>query len=151
MYGCKSRLRAKGDMQTGCRADKGHLLRVTYRPGIPSKSRYHADCTGDIHNNVTVQSNTDGMCIDTDCQVASLDIASAGNCPNGQVQISYWEQPGCSGKWYGYGYTNRGTCRSLWSEGWKFKSLWVRCAEQGKDCVNQKTCVADAEPTSNIC
>lgn len=116
-----------------------------------AKCHYHADCTGDIHSNITIQSNTDGMCIDTNCQVASLEVASAGHCSNGQVQISYWQQPGCSGKWYGYGYTSRDTCRSLWSAGWKFKSFWLRCAEQGKDCVNQRTCVPDAEPTSNVC
>ena len=114
-------------------------------------SHYHGDCTGDVNNEVMIRSNSDGMCIDTNCQVASLDIASLGDCPDGQVQISYWQQPGCSGKWYGYGYTSRSTCRSLWSDGWSFKSLWLRCAKESQDCVRQGTCNPDAETTTGIC
>ncbi|KAK4064922.1 hypothetical protein Purlil1_14084 [Purpureocillium lilacinum] len=58
------------------------------------KTRYHADCTGDVHNDVSVSGA--GICINTDCKVASLEVATEGYCPDGQVQISYWEQPGCT-------------------------------------------------------
>ncbi len=80
------------------------------------KTRYHSDCSGDVHDEVVV-GRDQGLCVDTGCSVASLDIASAGNCPSGQVQISYWEQAGCTGKWFGYSYASRDTCRSLWTQG----------------------------------
>ncbi|KAM3516826.1 hypothetical protein NHJ13051_009543 [Beauveria bassiana] len=87
------------------------------------KTRYSGSCTGAVHNEVTVP-HGNGQCIDTGCAVGSLDIDSVGNCPDGELRISYWDQPGCGGKWYGYGYASRNTCRSLWSGGWNFKSLW---------------------------
>ncbi|KAK8147378.1 hypothetical protein G3M48_001738 [Beauveria asiatica] len=114
-------------------------------------SHAKADCTGDVANEVLVRSDSEGTCIDTDCQVASLDIASLGSCPDGQVQISYWQQPGCSGAWYGYGYSSRHACRQLWSGGWSFKSLHLRCAKQSDDCVSKKTCTPDPEPAHGIC
>ncbi|OAA70754.1 LysM domain-containing protein [Akanthomyces lecanii RCEF 1005] len=115
------------------------------------KSHYLTDCTGDQHNDFTIKQNTDGMCMNLDCQVGSLDIDSAGNCPNGQVQISYWQNSDCSGQWYGYGYGNRGTCRGLWKDGYKTKSVWLRCAEQSQDCVSKSSCKSDPEPSSNLC
>lgn len=115
------------------------------------KSHYHTDSTGDQHNDVAIKQNTDGMCMNLDCQVGSLDIDSAGNCPKGQVQISYWQNSDCSGQWYGYGYGNRGTCRGLWKDGYKTKSVWLRCAEQSQDCVSKGSCKADPEPSSNLC
>lgn len=115
------------------------------------KSRYHADCTGDQHNDVTIQSNTDGACVDLDCQVGSLVIAAEGNCPNGQVQISYWEKTGCHGAWYGYGYADRGTCRRLWRDGYVSKSLYMKCADPKDNCVNKGTCKEDPEPSGNAC
>lgn len=113
-------------------------------------TKYHNDCSGDVHNDVVV-GHDQGTCIDTGCSVASLDVASAGDCRGGRVQISYWEQPGCSGKWFGYGYTSRDTCRALWTDGWKFGSLHLRCADEWYDCVNQGTCTADPEPATGIC
>ncbi|KAM3518625.1 hypothetical protein NHJ13051_008044 [Beauveria bassiana] len=114
-------------------------------------SHAKADCTGDVANEVLVRSDSEGTCIDTNCQVASLDIASLGSCPDGEVQISYWQQPGCSGAWYGYGYSSRQTCRQLWSGGWSFKSLYLRCAKQSDNCVSKKTCTPDPEPAHGIC
>ncbi|EGX90960.1 class V chitinase Chi100 [Cordyceps militaris CM01] len=114
------------------------------------KTRYSTSCDGDVHNDVTLTGN-EGKCIDTGCSVGSLDIASGGDCPNGQVQVSYWELPGCSGKWFGFGYASRDTCRSLWTSGWKFGSLHLRCADPLSDCVSQGTCVADEEPARGIC
>lgn len=117
--------------------------------GFHIRSRYHNDGTGDMHNDNVVPADG-GVCTNTDCQVASLDIASEGACPDGEVQISYWENQNCQGKWFGYGYTNRGTCRGLWTEGWKFKSLHLRCAKKD-DCVSQNTCKEDPEPSNNVC
>ncbi|TQV90074.1 glycosyl hydrolases family 18 [Cordyceps javanica] len=114
------------------------------------KTRYHSDCSGDVHDEVAV-GRGQGLCVDTGCSVASLDIANAGNCPNGQVQISYWEHAGCTGKWFGYGYASRDTCRSLWSQGWKFGALHLRCADPVSDCVSQRSCTADPEPVRGIC
>ncbi|KAM3557711.1 hypothetical protein MY1884_004369 [Beauveria asiatica] len=114
------------------------------------KTRYYGDCTGAVHNEVTVP-HGNGQCIDTDCAVGSLDIDSVGNCPDGELRISYWDQPGCSGKWFGYGYGSRNTCRSLWSGGWGFKSLWVSCAKESDDCVSRGTCAIDDLSGSNVC
>lgn len=112
------------------------------------KTRYHADCTGNVNNDVSV---SDSVCVNTGCSVASLEIAADGYCPNGQVQISYWEQPGCVGKWFGYGYADKGQCRRVWTEGWKFKSLHLRCARAEDDCVSNRTCTIDPEPAGNLC
>ncbi|KAM3518027.1 hypothetical protein MY4038_010198 [Beauveria bassiana] len=114
------------------------------------KTRYSGSCTGAVHNEVTVP-HGNGQCIDTGCAVGSLDIDSVGNCPDGELRISYWDQPGCGGKWYGYGYASRNTCRSLWSGGWNFKSLWVSCAKQSDDCVSRGTCTIDDPSGSNVC
>ncbi len=103
-----------------------------------------------MHKEVALSGN-EGRCIDTGCAVASLDIASGGDCPSGQVQISYWEQPGCAGRWFGYGYTSRNTCSALWTNGWKFGSLHLRCADPWVDCLSLGTCVADEEPAQGIC
>lgn len=119
--------------------------------GFRIQSRYNRECGGDTHNDATVSMNEDGPCINTGCQVGSLDIASMGDCPDCQVQISYWEQPNCQGKWFGYGYADRGQCRSLWSYGYKFQSLHLRCARKEDDCVSKKTCKEDMEPTNSIC
>ncbi|PQK14416.1 hypothetical protein BB8028_0004g13460 [Beauveria bassiana] len=114
------------------------------------KTRYSGSCTGAVYNEVTVP-HGNGQCIDTGCAVGSLDIDSVGNCPDGELRISYWDQPGCGGKWYGYGYASRNTCRSLWSGGWNFKSLWVSCAKQSDDCVSRGTCTIDDPSGSNVC
>lgn len=115
------------------------------------KSHYHNDCTGDVKNDVSVSSGSNGVCLDTGCAVASLDLGGAGDCPDGEVQVSYWGGANCAGDWYGYGYASRDTCRPLWSEGWKFKSLYVKCAKESENCVKKGTCVADAEPSKNLC
>ncbi|OAR01228.1 hypothetical protein LLEC1_00180 [Akanthomyces lecanii] len=120
------------------------------RTAFHLKTRYHVDCTGDVHNDVTVPQGS-GQCIDTNCAVGSLDIDKLGSCPDGQLRISYWEQSGCSGKWFGYGYSSRNTCRSLWSGGWSFKSLYVSCAKQSDDCVSQRTCSIDQVPSRSVC
>ncbi|KAM3501336.1 hypothetical protein MY10362_005625 [Beauveria mimosiformis] len=114
------------------------------------KTRYSGSCTGAVHNDVTVP-HGNGQCIDTGCAVGSLDIDSVGNCPDGEVRISYWDQPGCRGKWFGYGYASRNTCRTLWSGGWNFKSLWVSCAKKSDDCVSRGTCTIDNVSGSNVC
>lgn len=119
-------------------------------PDIVLSTTYHGDCTGSIHNQERFE-HGEGHCVNTDCQVAALDIKSAGRCPDGQVRISYWDQPGCAGKWFGYGYASRGQCRTLWSGGWKFRSLWISCATQESDCITQKTCSMDALPDKNLC
>ncbi|KAM3519297.1 hypothetical protein MY4038_009819 [Beauveria bassiana] len=114
------------------------------------KTRYNTGCTGDVHNEVTVP-HGNGQCIDTNCAVGSLDIDNVGNCPDRELRISYWEQPGCSGKWFGYGYGSRNTCRTLWSGGSRFKSLWVSCAKQSDDCVSLGTCSIDEVPSRPVC
>ncbi|KAJ3498512.1 hypothetical protein NLG97_g1065 [Lecanicillium saksenae] len=139
---------ALGDDCAGLKTD--YFYCVAQESAFSLKSKYHNDCTGDVHNDVVV-GHDEGLCIDTGCAVASLDIASTGGCPNGQVQISYWEKPGCTGKWFGYGYGSRDTCRSLWTDGWKFGALHLRCAEPLSDCENQYSCKADPEPARGIC
>ncbi|KAM3521142.1 hypothetical protein MY4038_009166 [Beauveria bassiana] len=114
------------------------------------ETRYSTGCTGDVHNEVTVP-HGNGQCIDTNCAVGSLDIDNVGNCPDGELRISYWEQSGCSGKWFGYGYGSRNTCRTLWSGGSSFKSLWVSCAKQSDDCLSQGTCFIDEVPSRPVC
>lgn len=120
----------------------------THTPSFHVKAYYHRDCTGDVHNDRDIDGDT---CINTDCKVASLDIAAAGLCPDGQVQISYWEKPNCVGQWYGYGYASRGQCRGLWTDGWKFKSVHLRCAAKANDCVSKGSCNYDPEPAHNLC
>ncbi|KAM4057439.1 lysM domain-containing protein [Hirsutella rhossiliensis] len=85
----------------------GYYYCVSVPKAFQLETRYHAGCTGDVHNRVTVENGSDGLCIDTQCAAASTNMAVAGSCPDGQVQLSYWEKPGCSGKWFGYGYTSR--------------------------------------------
>ena len=115
------------------------------------KTRYHTDCTGDVYNDVIIASGTDGICVNTDCQAGSLEISPEGLCPGGEVQISYWEQPGCQGKWFGYGYNSRGTCHHLWTDGYKIKALHFRCAKREDDCVSKGSCTYDPEPQNNVC
>ncbi|KAJ3492168.1 hypothetical protein NLG97_g5463 [Lecanicillium saksenae] len=119
-------------------------------PDIILATTYNGDCTGAVHN-VEQFEHGEGHCVNTDCQVGALQIASAGRCPDGQVRISYWDQPGCAGKWFGYGYGSRGQCRTLWSGGYKFKSLWISCATKESDCVSQNTCSIDTLPDYNLC
>ncbi|OAA42199.1 LysM domain-containing protein [Metarhizium rileyi] len=130
---------------------QGYYYCVGITPAFELKAHYSAGCKGKLHGQRTVASGTDGGCFDTNCQVASFDISTVGDCPGGQVQISYWEQPGCTGKWFGYGYTSRDTCRTLWTDGWKFKSVWLRCAREVDDCVNKGTCTYDPEPSHGVC
>lgn len=124
---------------------------ATPLPAFKLKSKYRINCDGAVHNDVTMPVNTDGFCIDTDCQVGALDIAAEGLCPDGQVQISYWQNPGCQGEWYGYGYASKGICRKLWTDGWKFKAVYLRCAAESNDCVSKGTCKFDPEPKNNVC
>ncbi|ATY64808.1 uncharacterized protein A9K55_005176 [Cordyceps militaris] len=60
-------------------------------------TRYHGDCTGNVHN-IESFAHSNGHCVNTDCQVASLGMAPDGSCPDGHVRVSYWEQPNCQGK-----------------------------------------------------
>ncbi|KAK9434602.1 LysM domain protein [Metarhizium brunneum] len=62
-------------------------------PAFRLRTRYHNDCTGAVYNDLSVN---DGTCIRTGCSVASLDISPEGYCPDGQIQISYWEKPDCT-------------------------------------------------------
>ncbi|KAM3462442.1 hypothetical protein MY5147_009822, partial [Beauveria neobassiana] len=87
------------------------------------KTHYKTNCAGSVDNNVDIRLGN-GVCINTDCAVGSLEIPSVGSCPDGEIRISYWQNADCKGDWYGYGYGSRGTCRGLWSNGWGFKSLW---------------------------
>ncbi|OAA52132.1 Concanavalin A-like lectin/glucanase [Cordyceps fumosorosea ARSEF 2679] len=119
------------------------------RASFALKTRYNSNCGGAVHNDVTVAQGG-GTCIDTDCAVGSLEVAGTGSCPDGQLRISYWEKGGCSGKWFGYGYGSRNQCRSLWSGGWGFKSLYVTCGKQSDDCVSRGTCTAD-QPGNSVC
>lgn len=136
-----------GEKCTGMWADAYACVGVA---AFSLKSRYHVDCTGDIHNNVTIGMDQ-GYCMNTGCQVGSLEIAADGLCPNGQVQLSYWEKSDCSGKWYGYGYAAKATCRKLWTDGWKFKGIHLRCARMQDDCSSKRTCTMDPEPQQNAC
>lgn len=116
-----------------------------------AKSYYDARCGGSVHNNVEVKQGTNGFCVNTACQAGSFNVAAEGSCPDGHVQISYWEHADCRGEWYGYGYTSRGTCRTLWSGGSMFKSVWMKCTDPKSDCVNQGSCSVDPEPTRGKC
>lgn len=50
------------------------------------KTRYHADCTGDVHNDVSVSGA--GICINTDCKVASLEVATEGYCQMARSKLA---------------------------------------------------------------
>ncbi len=113
------------------------------------KTRYSSECQGAVYKDVTLTGG--GLCVDTDCKVSSLEILAEGYCPDGQIRISYWSDASCQGQWYGYGYASRGQCRTLWSGGWKYKSLYFRCAPAQEDCVNQNSCTIDPMPEHNIC
>ncbi|KAM3429226.1 hypothetical protein MY4824_008373 [Beauveria thailandica] len=139
-----------GDAADTKQPDAGADKKTDSGAAFHLKTRYTGSCTGAVHNDVTVP-HGNGQCIDTGCAVGSLDIDSVGNCPDGEVRISYWDQPGCGGKWFGYGYASRNTCRSLWSGGWNFKSLWVSCAKQSDDCVSRGTCTIDDPSGGNVC
>lgn len=126
--------------QGQCVPDAEPSVVICNAPAVPAfrlKTRYHNDCTGDVHDDVEVSAGSNGRCIETDCMVGSLDITDAGDCPDGEIQISYWSDHGCVGDWYGYGYGSRNTCRSLWSGGNKSRSLWVKCAKKSDDCVSK--------------
>ncbi len=120
------------------------------QPAFTVKSYYHADCSGAVHNGVAIQQGP-GMCLETECQVGSLDTHGLGDCPDGQIRISYWGGAGCAGSWYGYGYADKNTCRRLWSDGNKFKSLYLSCAKQSDDCISKGTCTEDPEPANYLC
>ncbi|KAJ6783591.1 hypothetical protein PWT90_10348 [Aphanocladium album] len=120
-------------------------------PAFSIKSRYHTDCTGDVHNDMSVPSGSNGICINTDCMVGSLNIAGTGDCPDGQVQLSYWAEPGCAGDWYGYGYASRNSCRRLWTDGNKFGSMRLKCAKKEEDCLSKGTCAFAPEPSNSKC
>ncbi|QLI74343.1 uncharacterized protein G6M90_00g109030 [Metarhizium brunneum] len=100
---------------------------------------------------IAVQMHQEGACINTNCRVGPVKAIPQGICPDGQIQISYWEQLGCTGKWFGDEYTSRDTRRKMWTEGWKFKSLYVRCASEKDDCVSKGACTFDPEPANNVC
>ncbi|XWW99235.1 hypothetical protein V2A60_007244 [Cordyceps javanica] len=103
------------------------------KPGVT-----HSDYGGDVQDEVALS-------------VVSPEAASSGDCPRGKDYIIHWEKPGRSGEWFGYGYTSRDACCSLWTNGWKFGSLHLRCADPWLDCVSLGTCVVDDEPEWSIC
>ncbi|KAK8146894.1 hypothetical protein G3M48_002469 [Beauveria asiatica] len=123
---------------------------VGVMPSFRVKTRWSADCGGAVHDEVALEGG-DGICVQTGCAVSALDIASEGYCPDGDIRVSYWGGSSCDGAWYGFGYGSRGQCRTLWSGGWKFKSLYLRCAKQDDDCITQNTCTYDPEPAYNLC
>ncbi|KAH8716634.1 LysM domain-containing protein [Beauveria bassiana] len=120
-------------------------------PSITLATRYSDDCAGAVHSTEEFPPSGAGHCVNTDCKVTSLEISAEGTCPDGEVRISYWDQANCQGKWFGYGYASRGQCRTLWSGGWSFKSLWISCATKESDCISQGTCTIDPLPSSNVC
>ncbi|KAM3554071.1 hypothetical protein ARSEF4850_006629 [Beauveria asiatica] len=120
-------------------------------PSLTLATRYSDGCAGAVHSTEEFPPSGAGHCVNTDCKVTSLDISAKGTCPDGEVRISYWEQADCQGKWFGYGYASRGQCRTLWSGGWNFKSLYVSCATKESDCISQGTCTIDPLPNSNVC
>lgn len=65
----------------------GYYYCVSVPPMFQVKAMYHADCTGKEHRRVAIANKNDGLCLDTNCAVASLDIAAVGQGPEGQVQI----------------------------------------------------------------
>ncbi|KAJ6790368.1 hypothetical protein PWT90_09106 [Aphanocladium album] len=136
-----------GSQCTGMWADAYACVQVA---AFSLQSRYHTGCAGDVHNSVAVRMG-EGHCMDTDCQVSSLEIAPDGLCPDGEVQLSYWEQPGCTGRWFGYGYAGKGTCRGLWTDGWDFKAIHLRCVRSQDACVNQGSCTYDSQPETRAC
>ncbi|KAJ3496994.1 hypothetical protein NLG97_g2241 [Lecanicillium saksenae] len=136
-----------GNQCTGMWADAYACVGIA---AFSLKTHYHTGCSGDVYNNVAVRMN-EGYCMNTDCQVGSLQIDADGLCSDGEVQLSYWEQPGCTGKWFGYGYSNKGTCRGLWTDGYDFKAIHLRCARSQDDCVNKGSCTYDSQPTSHAC
>ncbi|GAB0132325.1 hypothetical protein EsDP_00000765 [Epichloe bromicola] len=142
---------------TGCRD-----VKPGYSYCVAAPTTYRAigyagtDCTGAIHNDISVPPGSDvknGVCIDIDCQVGGLKIPYVGDCPDGQVQISYYQLEKCSGtgSWYGYGYDSRGKCHHLWKDGQASKSLHLRCAPKENDCATQGTCTVEGEPAVPIC
>jgi hypothetical protein len=136
-----------GEKCTGMWADAYACVGIA---AFSLKSKYHVGCKGAVHNSVVVKPGQ-GYCMNTDCQVGSIDIDGDGLCPDGEVQLSYWEQPGCTGKWYGYGYAQKGSCRGLWTDGFKFQAIHLRCAKKGDDCVSTGSCTYDPEPKANVC
>ncbi|OAA81565.1 LysM domain protein [Akanthomyces lecanii RCEF 1005] len=136
-----------GESCTGMWADAYACVGIA---AFSLKTKYHGGCTGDVYNNVVVKPG-EGYCMNTDCQVGSLDIDADGLCPDGEVQLSYWEQPGCVGQWYGYGYADKGACRGLWTNGDKFKAIHLRCARKEDDCVSKGSCTCDFEPQNKVC
>ncbi|EJP61658.1 uncharacterized protein BBA_09368 [Beauveria bassiana ARSEF 2860] len=88
------------------------------------KTHYKTNYASSVNNNVNIRLGN-GVYINTDCAVSSLEIPSVRSCPDGEIRISYWQNADYKGDWYGYGYGSRSTCRGLWSNGWGFKSLWV--------------------------
>ncbi|KAM3431128.1 hypothetical protein NHJ13734_007427 [Beauveria thailandica] len=145
----------KAYLLSGDRTVLASLPSFDYSPTSDSvafsvKTHYKTNCAGSVDNNVDIKPGN-GVCVNTDCGVGSLEIPSVGSCPDGQVRISYWQNADCAGDWYGYGYGSRGTCRGLWSNGWGFKSLWLSCAEPDSDCIKSGTCTAAPEPSTEVC
>jgi len=117
-------------------------------PAVPGKKSINSDISvppGSQHE--------DGVCVNTHCNIGSLQIPDIGDCPSGQVQIAYYEYENCpqDGQFYGYGYASRGQCHTLWKEGWMSKSIWLRCAPKENDCSTTGQCAIDGEPKVGIC
>ncbi len=140
---------AVGKDCTGLWANTYACIRA--QPAFTFGTYYHNNCSGTIHNAASIAMDSDGACFDTDCQVASLSALSYGACPDGQLQVSYWENTGCTGQWFGYDYTSRNICFRAWTDGYKWKSLHLRCAKKSDDCVSQNQCKAAPEPDHNLC
>lgn len=137
-----------GSQCTGLWADAYACVGVI--PSVRLKTRWGGNCGGGVHDEVALEGG-DGICVNTGCAVGGLEIAPEGYCPDGEVRISYWGGSACDGAWYGYGYASRGQCRTLWSGGYKFKSLYLRCAKKDDDCVTKGECTFEPEPTWNLC
>ena len=45
-----------------------------------------------------IESGYGNAYLNISCQVASFDISNERGCPDGQVQISYWEKLNCTGE-----------------------------------------------------
>ncbi|TQV92254.1 hypothetical protein IF1G_09326 [Cordyceps javanica] len=131
------------------------IEQCTELPAFSITSHYYGNCQGESYHEVNVPktgTQRSGRCITTGCNVGSLAIAAEGFCPDGQVQISYWEEPGCRGTWFGYEYTKTNTCHDLWTDGNNFKSIHLRCQNIDQDCETLGTCRRASESRSkDIC
>ncbi|PHH89865.1 hypothetical protein CDD83_5070 [Cordyceps sp. RAO-2017] len=121
-------------------------------------------CSGKRFEHIVVNDGTVPKCFNT-AGKASLSVANQGSCPNGHVQISYWEEADCrAGKRAGDDdYMSRNTCRQIPSDGRRIRSVSLQCQtpeavehngvqhSRRQDCQDDEDCDwEDLEATLNI-